>query len=68
MRRVAFRLGALGLLAAQATEANAAACAAGPRGAACTGPRGTVAHARSYRDAVVRPAGCYWRAGVRVCR
>jgi hypothetical protein len=65
-------LAALGLLAAQhATEANAAACAAGPYRAGCTGARGTVVAHRpyGYGGAVARPvAHCYWRAGVRVCR
>jgi len=65
----------LGLLAIQVSEANAAACAAGPHRAGCVGPHGAVGVHRGYGygrgTAVVRPAygaHCYWRAGVRVCR
>ena len=81
MKPIASGLLVLGLLAVQAPEANAAACAAGPYRAGCVGPRGVVgvhrpygaygaAVRRPYGAAVVkRPVGaCYYRAGVRVCR
>jgi hypothetical protein len=84
MKPIASGLLVLGLLAVQVPEANAAACAAGPYRAGCVGPHGAVgvhrgvgaygaAVHRPYGAAVVRPvarpvAGCYWRAGVRVCR
>jgi hypothetical protein len=73
MRVIASGLMVLGLLAVQVSEANAAACAAGPYRAGCVGPRGAVvAHRPVYgRPVYGRPvygAGCYWRAGVRVCR
>jgi len=38
----------LGLLAVQVSEANAAACAAGPYRAGCVGPRGAVGVHRGY--------------------
>jgi hypothetical protein len=74
MRLIASALLVLGLLAVQASEANAAACAAGPYRAGCAGPRGAVVTHRPYGyhgAAYVRPAygaHCYYRAGVRVCR
>ncbi|HKI15069.1 MAG TPA: hypothetical protein VKA12_08715 [Roseiarcus sp.] len=72
MKLIASALLVLGLLAVQASEANAAACAAGPYRAGCAGPRGAVVTHRPYGyrgAAVVRPAAhCYYRAGVRVCR
>ena len=72
MKLIASALLVLGLLAVQASEANAAACAAGPYRAGCVGPRGAVVTHRPYGyhgAAVVRPAAhCYYRAGVRVCR
>jgi hypothetical protein len=63
----------LGLLAVQVSEANAAACAAGPYRAGCVGPRGAAVARRPVygRPAYGRPvygARCYWRAGVRICR
>ena len=78
MKALASGLLALGLLAAQATEANAVVCGAGPYRAGCAGPRGAVVTHRPY--GYNRPYGyyhrygyygrpyCYWRAGVRVCR
>jgi hypothetical protein len=70
MKPIASGLLVLGLLAVQVSEANAAACAAGPYRAGCVGPRGAVGvHrvvgyggaavvrpvARPYGAAVVRP-------------
>jgi hypothetical protein len=54
-------LGAL-LLAAIPVEANAVVCAKGVYRAGCAGPRGAVVTHRPVA------AGCYYRAGVRVCR
>lgn len=73
MKAIASGLMVLGLLAVQVSEANAAACAAGPYRAGCVGPRGAVvAHRPVYgRPVYGRPvygARCYWRAGVRICR
>jgi hypothetical protein len=77
LKTVASGLLVLSLLAIQISEADAAACAAGPHRAGCVGPRGAVGVHRGYGygyrggAAVVRPAygaHCYWRAGVRVCR
>jgi hypothetical protein len=77
MKTIASRLLVLGLLTIQVSEADAAACAAGPHRAGCVGPRGAVGVHRGYGDGyhggaeVVRPAygaRCYWRAGVRICR
>jgi hypothetical protein len=77
MKTIAFGLLVLGLLTIQVSEADAAACAAGPHRAGCVGPRGAVGVHRGYGygyhggAAVVRPAygaRCYWRAGVRICR
>jgi hypothetical protein len=80
MNTVASGLLVLGLLGVQVSEANAAACAAGPNRAGCVGPHGAVGVHRGYGGygyhggAVVRPAygaygaRCFWRAGVRVCR
>jgi hypothetical protein len=74
MKAIVSGLLALGLLAVQVSEADAAACAAGRYHAGCVGPRGAVATTHrpyGYRGAaVVRPvaARCYHRAGVRVCR
>jgi hypothetical protein len=78
MKVIASSLLVFGLLAVQVSEANAAACAAGPYRAGCVGPRGAVvAHRPVYgrpvygRPVYGRPvygARCYWRAGVRVCR
>jgi hypothetical protein len=82
MKALASGFLALGLLAAQGTEANAFVCGAGPYRAGCAGPRGAVVTHRPYgyyhpngyyrpygyyRPAVVAPY-CYWRAGVRICR
>jgi hypothetical protein len=76
MKTIASGLLVLGLLGVQVSEANAAACAAGPHRAGCVGPHGAVGVHRGYGygyrgAAVVRPAygaHCFWRAGVRVCR
>jgi hypothetical protein len=79
MKIIASGLVVLGLLTIQVSEADAAACAAGPYRAGCVGPRGAVGVHRGYGygygyhggAAVVRPASgarCYWRAGVRICR
>jgi hypothetical protein len=79
MKTIAF---ALLIFALGATEANAAACAAGPYRAGCVGPHGAVGVrrpgyggavmrpvARPYGAAVARPGvACVWRAGVRICR
>jgi hypothetical protein len=73
MKLIASGLLALGLLAVQVSEADAAACAAGPHRAGCVGPRGAVVgHRPVYgRPVYGRPvygARCFWRGGVRVCR
>jgi hypothetical protein len=73
MKVIASGLLALGLLAVQVSEADAAACAAGPHRAGCVGPRGAVVgHRPVYgRPVYGRPvygARCFWRGGVRVCR
>jgi hypothetical protein len=75
MKVIASGLLALGLLAVQISEADAAACAAGRYHAGCVGPRGAVVTGHRpygyHGAAVVRPgygAHCYWRGGVRVCR
>jgi len=72
MKTIASGLLVLGLLCLQASEVNAAACAAGPYRAGCVvGPRGAVGvrrgygyHGYGYRGAaVVRPgygARCSW--------
>jgi hypothetical protein len=68
MKYVASGLLVLGLLVVQISEANAAACAAGPYRAGCVGHRGAVVTGRP----VARPvygAHCWRRPdGVRVCR
>lgn len=58
------------LMAVAASDAGAAVCARGYRGAGCAGPNGAVAVRRPPpRAVVVAPAPrCYWRGGVRVCR
>jgi hypothetical protein len=48
MKYIVHGLLALGLLAIQVSEANAAACAAGPHRAGCVGPRGAVGVHRGY--------------------
>jgi hypothetical protein len=84
MKALACGLLALGLLAAEATEANAYVCGVGPYRAGCVGPRGGVVVRRPYYGyyrpygyyhpyGYYRPYGyygryCYWRAGVRICR
>ena len=50
------------LLAAIPVEANAVVCAKGVYSAGCAGPGGAVVAHRPVA------AGCYYRAGVRVCR
>jgi hypothetical protein len=75
MKTIASGLLVLGLLAVQVSEANAAACAAGPYRAGCVGPRGAVGVHRGYGygyhgAAVVHPAygrHCYYRYGRRIC-
>jgi len=68
MKQIACGLLALSLFTALATEADAAACAAGPYRAGCAGPRGAVVTHRPYARPVHAAPRCYWRAGVRVCR
>jgi hypothetical protein len=73
MKAIASGLLALGLLAVQVSEADAAACAAGRYHAGCVGPRGAVmTHRPVYGRPVYRHpvhgVHCYWRGGVRVCR
>jgi hypothetical protein len=69
MKYVASCLLVLGLLAVQAPEANAAACAAGVYHAGCVGPHGAVVRTRpAYAHPVRVAPHCYYRAGVRVCR
>ena len=48
MKYIASGLLVLGLLAVQVSEANAAACAAGPYRAGCVGPHGAVGVHRGY--------------------
>jgi hypothetical protein len=48
VKYIASGLLVLGLLAVQVSEANAAACAAGPHRAGCVGPRGAVGVHRGY--------------------
>jgi hypothetical protein len=48
VKYIASGLLVLGLLAVQISEANAAACAAGPYRAGCVGPRGAVGVHRGY--------------------
>jgi hypothetical protein len=73
MKTIASGLLVLGLLAVQVSEANAAACAAGPYRAGCVGPHGAVGVHRGYGyhgAAVVHPAygrHCYYRYGRRIC-
>ena len=55
-------LGAVLLLAALPVEANAVVCARGVYRAGCAGPHGAVV---AHRPVAV---GCYYRAGVRICR
>jgi hypothetical protein len=67
MKTIAFSLLVLGLLSVQISEANAAACAAGPHRAGCVGPRGAVGVHRGYGyggAAVVRPRYGYGGAAV----
>jgi hypothetical protein len=54
VKYIASGLLVLGLLAVQVSEANAAACAAGPHRAGCVGPRGAVGVHRGYG---YRPGG-----------
>jgi hypothetical protein len=68
MKAIASGLLILGLLAVQAPEANAAACAAGVYHAGCVGPRGAAVVRRPATVAVRPVPHCYMRAGVRVCR
>ena len=68
MKAIASGLLALGLLAVQISEADAAACAAGRYHAGCVGPRGAVATA--HRPTATRRCGgapCLWRALLLSC-
>jgi hypothetical protein len=61
MKYLAFAIVGLLWLIIATPDANAYVCARGVYRAGCAGPRGAVV--------VRRPvAGCYWRAGVRICR
>ena len=51
------------MLAASVPRAEAVVCARGIYRAGCVGPRGAVAVRRP-----IHHHGCYWRAGVRICR
>ena len=54
-------------LIGSAPDANAFVCARGVYRAGCVGPRGGVVVRRPVY--VGRPLyGCFWRAGVRICR
>jgi hypothetical protein len=68
MKQFACGLPAFSFFAAMASQADAAACAAGPYRAGCVGPRGAVVTHRPYARPVYEAPRCYWRAGVRVCR
>jgi hypothetical protein len=62
VKYIASGLLVLGLLAVQVSEANAAACAAGPYRAGCVGPHGAVGVHRGYGGAaVVRPGAAVVR-------
>ena len=67
MKYIASGLLVLGLLAVQVSEANAAACAAGPYRAGCVGPHGAVGVHRGYGyhggAVVVRPGAVVVRPG-----
>jgi hypothetical protein len=52
-------------LSATIPRADAFVCARGYYRAGCVGPRGGVVVQRPYYGA---NHGCYWRAGVRICR
>jgi len=52
------------MLAASVPTAEAAVCAAGVYRAGCVGPNGAVV----VRRPIHHHHGCYWRAGVRICR
>lgn len=54
----------LGLTALRWLQAFPVVCARGIYRAGCVGPRGGVV----MRRPIHRYHGCYWRAGVRVCR
>jgi hypothetical protein len=57
-------LGAIGLAQAAAVpRAEAVVCARGVYRAGCVGPHGAVVVRRPHYH-----HGCYWRAGVRICR
>jgi hypothetical protein len=52
------------MLAASVPRAEAVVCARGVYRAGCVGPHGAVV----VRRPVSHHHGCYWRAGVRICR
>jgi hypothetical protein len=52
------------MLAASVPAAEAAVCARGVYRAGCVGPNGAVV----VRRPIHHLHGCYWRAGVRICR
>jgi hypothetical protein len=52
------------MLAVSVPTAEAAVCAAGVYRAGCVGPNGAVV----VRGPIHRRHGCYWRAGMRICR
>jgi hypothetical protein len=73
VKYIASGLLVLGLLAVQISEANAAACAAGPYRAGCVGPRGAVGVHRGYGYGYhggygYRPPGYGYHGGAVVVR
>ena len=63
MNKLMVGIAALGMLAAQASSAEAVVCAAGVYHAGCATRHGAVV---TNRPVVHRH--CYWRNGVQVCR
>ncbi|HEY1745558.1 MAG TPA: hypothetical protein VGG11_02160 [Xanthobacteraceae bacterium] len=55
-------------LAASVPSAQAIVCARGVYRAGCVGPNGAVVVARPVYHPVYPVHGCFWRAGIRVCR
>ena len=55
-------------LAASMPTASAVVCARGVYRAGCVAPHGAVVVRRPIHPYPVSHHGCYWRAGVRICR
>ena len=68
-KRVLLLLGLTALtLSATVPEADAIVCARGVYRAGCVGPGGAVVVRRPYYGGGGYHHGCFWRAGVRICR